>query len=96
VSDRGYALIEVPVQTRLWPAARIFGACGLQVIGSDRFEAARAQLAQDDSEVFVLMGCLGSSRPVRELASELPRLCPHVRASGLQWARAEISRLVER
>ena len=78
------------------PAARLFGACGLQVIGSDRFEAAREQLARDDSELLVFYGCLGSSSHLRDLSSELPQLCSHIRASGFEWARAEIGRLVER
>jgi hypothetical protein len=76
------------------PAGKIFGACGLQVIGSDRFEAARKQVAKDDSEVLVILGCLGSSTPVREV--DLPQLCPHVRVGGLQWAMAEIDRILER
>ncbi len=76
------------------PAGKIFGACGLQAIGSDRFEAARTQLAKDDSEVLVILGCLGSSKPIREV--DLPQLCPHVRAGGLQWAMAEINRMLER
>src|SRR4029079_7686830 len=76
------------------PAGKIFGACGLQVIGSDRFEAARKQLAKDDSEVLVILGCLGSSTRVPEV--DLPQLCPHVRAGGLQWAMAEIDRILER
>ena len=76
------------------PAGKIFGACGLQVIGSDRFQAARKELAKDDSEVMVFWGCLGSSMLVREV--DLPQLCPRVRAGGLQWAMAEIDRILER
>src|SRR5262249_23750531 len=77
------------------PAARLFGACGLQVIGSDRFEAAREQLSRDDAEVFILFGCLGSSHRLRELSAELPQFCPRIRAGEFQWAFDEIVRLVD-
>ena len=78
------------------PSARVLGACGLYLIRSDRFESARARLSAEDSEVTTAAGCLRFSRPMRELAADLPAYCPHLVMNTSQWTLAEVGALIER
>jgi hypothetical protein len=77
------------------PPARVLGTCGLYLIRSDRFESARDRLSRDDSEV-TMGGCLRVSRPVRELAPDLPRFCSYMKMSTSQWGLAEVGWLTGR
>ncbi len=76
-------------------AGKVFGACGLYLVQSDRFEAARARLSSDGTELS-MGGCTQYSKSVRELAADLPRICPHLRMESTQWAIAEIGWLTGR
>jgi hypothetical protein len=68
-------------------AGRLYGVCGLYLADERRGEAARKDLVSDHAEVVALFGCLGSTRAVSDLASELPQLCRSFRAEPLQLGR---------
>jgi hypothetical protein len=89
--DRFMQLVE-----RGTPAARIYGVCGLQLIASRHLEAARARLLEDDAELASSVGCLIQYRSVRELAADMPRMCPNFRMDVGSWAVAEAARLIDR
>lgn len=72
------------------PSAKLFGACGLYLAGSDSFETVRDGLSRDDAEVVVGLGCIHIKQQIRELAPDLPRTCPQMRLSILQWAMGEV------
>ena len=77
------------------PAARVFAACGLYDIGSDRFPAARKRLADDRSDV-EFGGCFPTSKPIRELVADLPRLCPHMKLDLWPWVISEVGWIARR
>jgi hypothetical protein len=77
------------------PAAKVFGACGLYLLDSDRFDAARVRLSTDDREIS-MGGCIRYSKTLHELAGDLPRFCPHMKMGTLQWVTAEVGWLTGR
>jgi hypothetical protein len=77
------------------PAARVFGACGLYLTQSARFEAARDRLLADANEV-EMGGCILLSSRVREVAADLPRFCRRAKLSGFEWAVTEAGWLLGR
>jgi len=77
------------------PSAKVFGACGLYLIRSDRFESVRRQLSRDDSEVST-GGCIRTSRRLGDLAQDFPTFCPHFRMGVVRWALTEAGWLTGR
>jgi hypothetical protein len=77
------------------PSARVFGACGLYLVESDGFAAARERLSTDDSELEV-GGCIRFTKRVRDLAADLPTFCPHLKMGVPRWAIAEVGRIAGR
>ena len=77
------------------PSAKVFGACGLYLLDSERFGAARDRLSTDDSQIS-MGGCIRYSKALSELAGDLPKFCPHMKMGTLQWATAEVGWLTGR
>jgi len=74
------------------PLVRVYGACGLYLVGSPELKAARARLASDDAE-FKTGGCLRLPMTVRDAVSNLPKSCPNLKVPLRFWAVAELFRL---
>jgi hypothetical protein len=72
------------------PAARIYGACGLYLSGSEGLRASIDALSNDDSEVLVLYGCIGSTEKVKDFVRDVPGHCEHLRPEQSSDVRSEI------
>jgi hypothetical protein len=78
------------------PGARLYGACGLYLLGSERYHSALGLLLKDDSAVTVVQGCLGSTAKVRDFALDLQRDCDALRSDRSPGVFSEVRRLTGR
>jgi hypothetical protein len=77
------------------PASRIYGACGLQLIGSPHYRSAVDALSRDESEFVDVMGCFISHETVKGfVTSRLPRYCHGLKLKPRIFALLELLRLV--
>jgi len=75
------------------PAARLYGLCGLYLLGSKERVAAARDLERDDGYVTTAFGCIGSPSKVKELAAHLPILCASFRTDLAYTVSYEVRRL---
>jgi hypothetical protein len=70
------------------PAARIYGACGLHLVGSPLYRSAVEKLASDESRFSYSRGCFGSTEKVNAFVADmLPHICNGMRMRPGTWAR---------
>jgi hypothetical protein len=79
-----------------YPAAKLYGLCGLYLLGSKQRVGAARDLQRDDAEVRTVFGCLGSSSKVKDLAADLPNLCASFRTDVSYTMAYEVRRLTGR
>jgi hypothetical protein len=75
------------------PGGRLYGACGLYLIASDRYRWAIDRLSKDDAPVRFSYGCLGTSAKVRERVPDLEQDCERLRPEHSPGLRYELYRL---
>jgi hypothetical protein len=76
------------------PAAQLYGACGLYLAGSPLYEREAQRLSRDETKIWHRMGCLGFDTAVKDLATQMPRMCRGLRAPLRLWALGELGALL--